>query len=127
MTHRNLLRHITSGGRHDAAMLETVAALGVPIVMMHMRGTPQTMTSKENCTYKTGDCIAEIATGLCCLLTSSISVHLLSSLFSIHILSSSLLSYSLLSFRILSSLFISSPLLFSHILNLKKNRENALS
>ena len=44
-------------------MLETVAELGVPIVMMHMRGTSQTMTSKEHCTYATGDCIAEIATG----------------------------------------------------------------
>jgi Pterin binding enzyme len=57
------------GGRHDSAMLETVAELGVPIVMMHMRGTSQTMTSKEHCTYATGDCIAEIATGSCCGLT----------------------------------------------------------
>lgn len=33
-----------SGGSFDAAMLPTVAALGVPYVLMHMRGTPQTMT-----------------------------------------------------------------------------------
>lgn len=32
-----------SGGSFDPAMLETVAALGVPMVLMHMRGTPQTM------------------------------------------------------------------------------------
>jgi hypothetical protein len=57
-------------------MLETVAELGVPIVMMHMRGTSQTMTSKEHCTYATGDCIAEIATGSCDAPTRYISIDL---------------------------------------------------
>lgn len=33
-----------SGGTLDAQMFETVAELGVPYVLMHMRGTPQTMT-----------------------------------------------------------------------------------
>lgn len=32
-----------SGGNFDAEMLPTVAQLGVPIVLMHVRGTPQTM------------------------------------------------------------------------------------
>ncbi len=32
-----------SGATFDAAMLPTVAALGVPIVLMHIRGNPQTM------------------------------------------------------------------------------------
>lgn len=32
-----------SGATFDAAMLPTVAELGVPIVLMHMRGTPKTM------------------------------------------------------------------------------------
>ena len=32
-----------SGGTLDAAMFDTVAALRVPYVLMHMRGTPQTM------------------------------------------------------------------------------------
>jgi len=32
-----------SGGTFDFEMLPTVASLGVPIVLMHMRGTPQTM------------------------------------------------------------------------------------
>lgn len=34
-----------SGGQLDRAMLETVAALRVPYIMMHMRGTPQTMSA----------------------------------------------------------------------------------
>ena len=33
-----------SGGTLDPRMFETVAGLGVPYVLMHMRGTPQTMT-----------------------------------------------------------------------------------
>ncbi len=32
-----------SGGMLDARMFETVARLGVPYILMHMRGTPQTM------------------------------------------------------------------------------------
>ena len=32
-----------SGGQLDPLMFETVGALGVPYIMMHMRGTPQTM------------------------------------------------------------------------------------
>jgi dihydropteroate synthase len=34
-----------SGGLDDPAMLPTVAAMGAPIVLMHMRGNPQTMQS----------------------------------------------------------------------------------
>lgn len=34
-----------SGGTLDPAMFETVAQLGVPYVLMHLRGTPQTMPS----------------------------------------------------------------------------------
>ncbi len=34
-----------SGGTLDPAMFETVAALRVPYVLMHLRGTPQTMQS----------------------------------------------------------------------------------
>ncbi len=32
-----------SGGQLDPAMLETVGALGLPYIAMHMRGTPETM------------------------------------------------------------------------------------
>ena len=52
-----------AGGRHDPSMLSTIAELQVPVIMMHMRGTPQTMASKEFTEYQTGDCIAEIAAG----------------------------------------------------------------
>ncbi len=34
-----------SGGTLDERMLPTVAALNMPYILMHMRGTPQTMTS----------------------------------------------------------------------------------
>ncbi|AMM51190.1 dihydropteroate synthase [Rufibacter sp. DG15C] len=34
-----------SGGTLDEAMFETVGKLGVPYILMHMRGTPQTMAS----------------------------------------------------------------------------------
>ena len=34
-----------SGGSYDPEMLSTVASLGVPVVLMHMRGTPETMQS----------------------------------------------------------------------------------
>ncbi|WP_241499027.1 dihydropteroate synthase [Rufibacter ruber] len=34
-----------SGGTLDEAMFETAGRLGVPYILMHMRGTPQTMTS----------------------------------------------------------------------------------
>jgi dihydropteroate synthase len=54
---------ITTGGRYDLNMLATVAELNVPIVMMHMRGTPQTMTSKDHVNYLSGDCVAEVAVG----------------------------------------------------------------
>lgn len=33
-----------SGGQLDLTMVETVASLGVPYIIMHMRGTPQTMS-----------------------------------------------------------------------------------
>ena len=39
-----------SAGEMDKAMFETVAALHVPYFLMHMRGTPQTMTGLTNYT-----------------------------------------------------------------------------
>jgi len=41
-----------SAGALDPQMLSTVARLGCTYVMMHMRGTPATMQSPENCTYE---------------------------------------------------------------------------
>ena len=37
-----------SGGDMDAVMLQTVAALQVPYICMHMRGTPETMQQNTN-------------------------------------------------------------------------------
>lgn len=37
-----------SGGTLDEEMFDAVAELGVPYVLMHMRGTPQTMNSKAH-------------------------------------------------------------------------------
>lgn len=49
-----------SGGEFDEQMLATVAQLGVPIILMHMRGTPETMQQLTD--YK--DLIGEILGGL---------------------------------------------------------------
>jgi dihydropteroate synthase len=46
-----------SGGTFDDLMLSTVAELGVPIVLMHMRGTPKTMQSMTE--YE--DVVADVA------------------------------------------------------------------
>ncbi|KAI4728675.1 folic acid synthesis protein [Aureobasidium sp. EXF-10728] len=43
-----------SGGLLDADMLPTVGRLGCTVCLMHMRGTPATMTSAENCSYPNG-------------------------------------------------------------------------
>ena len=37
-----------SAGRLDGKMIKTVASLNVPYIMMHMRGTPQTMQQKTD-------------------------------------------------------------------------------
>ena len=49
-----------SGGTHDPEMLATVAALQVPMVLMHMRGTPKTMQSMT----EYGDVVSEVASAL---------------------------------------------------------------
>ncbi|KAA9333205.1 dihydropteroate synthase [Hymenobacter busanensis] len=46
-----------SGGQLDEAMFATVARLRVPYILMHMRGTPQTMT--QHTTYE-GDLLLEL-------------------------------------------------------------------
>lgn len=49
-----------AGGRLDPAMFETVASLGVPYILMHMRGTPQTMQSMTHYNNLTLDVIDEL-------------------------------------------------------------------
>lgn len=53
-----------SGGTLDDKMYETVADAGVSYVLMHMRGTPQTMQSAEHVAYENGDVCAEVARSL---------------------------------------------------------------
>lgn len=45
-----------SGGTLDEAMLDAVASLQVPYILMHMKGSPQTMTQKTQYT----DIVAEV-------------------------------------------------------------------
>ncbi|MGA0555117.1 dihydropteroate synthase [Larkinella sp. VNQ87] len=49
-----------SGGRLDPAMFETVVLLGVPYVLMHLRGTPQTMTQYSTYTHLVPDVLFEL-------------------------------------------------------------------
>ena len=54
-----------SGGTLDHQMLPTVARIGCPVTLMHMRGTPQTMQSPENLDYEaTGGVVATVAAEL---------------------------------------------------------------
>ena len=46
-----------SGATFDTQMLSTVAKLGVPIVLMHLRGTPKTMQQMTNYEDLTGEII----------------------------------------------------------------------
>lgn len=50
-----------SGGMADSEMFDTVAALSVPYVLMHMRGTPATMQSLTDYDDVTADVIAELS------------------------------------------------------------------
>ena len=43
-----------SGGTHDPEMLSCVAAMGVPMILMHMRGNPKTMQALTNYTKNDG-------------------------------------------------------------------------
>lgn len=47
-----------SAGQLDKEMMPTVAALQVPYIMMHMKGTPQTMTSNTNYDNLTKDILS---------------------------------------------------------------------
>lgn len=50
-----------SGGNLDAAMFPTVAALQVPYILMHMRGTPQTMQQATEYDDLVGDILLYFA------------------------------------------------------------------
>lgn len=48
-----------SGGKYDKDMISTVVSLKSPFVMMHMRGNPDTMTTKAHTQYQ--DVVCEVA------------------------------------------------------------------
>lgn len=50
-----------SGGQLDEAMFSTVASLGVPYILMHMRGTPATMQQFTEYDDVTSDVVAFLA------------------------------------------------------------------
>jgi 2-amino-4-hydroxy-6-hydroxymethyldihydropteridine diphosphokinase / dihydropteroate synthase len=50
-----------SAGRHDPDMFRTVADLGVPLVLMHMRGTPETMRSLTSYDESRGGVVSEVS------------------------------------------------------------------
>jgi dihydropteroate synthase len=50
-----------SAGRHDPDMFRVVADLGVPMVLMHMRGTPETMRSMASYDESRGGVVAEVS------------------------------------------------------------------
>lgn len=56
-----------AGGTLDPAMFQTVAQLGVPYVLMHMRGTPQTMQSLASYNNVTLEVIDELGKQLAIL------------------------------------------------------------
>ncbi len=49
-----------SGGTHDIEMLDTVGKLKVPMIIMHMRGTPETMQSLT----RYNDVVSEVSLAL---------------------------------------------------------------
>jgi len=49
-----------SGGNLDEEMFQTVAQLGVPYVLMHMRGTPKTMTQMTTYNHLITDVLHEL-------------------------------------------------------------------
>lgn len=49
-----------SGGDLDPGMFETVARLKVPYILMHMRGTPETMNQLTHYTDVTADILSEL-------------------------------------------------------------------
>lgn len=50
-----------SGGDLDGKMFETVAELGVPYILMHMRGTPSTMQRLTDYNDVTADVVADLS------------------------------------------------------------------
>lgn len=64
-----------SGGVADGAMLTTVAQLGVPISLMHMRGTPQTMQTLTDYADLIGEMMQFLADQVQAAIAAGIAQH----------------------------------------------------
>jgi dihydropteroate synthase len=64
-----------SGATYDPEMLTTVAQLGVPIILMHIRGTPQTMQQLTDYTDLSGEIVAFLRSRIDTALTAGIPRH----------------------------------------------------
>jgi dihydropteroate synthase len=61
-----------SGGTFEPEILQAIAEAGIPIILMHIRGTPQTMQQKSNTDYE--DVIAEIISFLAEQITKALEI-----------------------------------------------------
>lgn len=64
-----------SGATYDPEMLPTVAQLGVPIILMHIRGTPQTMQQLTGYTDLSGEIAAFLRSRIDAAVAAGISRH----------------------------------------------------
>lgn len=64
-----------SGATFDSAMLSTVATAGVPLVLMHLRGTPQTMSQLTDYTDLLGQIYQFLADRVAAAIAAGIPAH----------------------------------------------------
>jgi dihydropteroate synthase len=66
-----------SGATYDPEMLTTVAQLGVPIVLMHLRGTPQTMQQMTDYQDLVGEVVSWLKLRIEAAVAAGIARHLI--------------------------------------------------
>lgn len=66
-----------SGATYDPEMLATVAQLGVPIVLMHIRGTPQTMQQMTDYQDLVGEVVSWLKLRIDAAIAAGIARHLI--------------------------------------------------
>lgn len=64
-----------SGATYDSEMLSTVARLGVPIILMHIRGTPQTMQQLTDYADLSGEIVAFLRSRIDAAVAAGIPRH----------------------------------------------------
>jgi len=66
-----------SGATYDAEMLATVAALGIPIILMHIRGTPKTMQTLTQYDNLIGELLESLRERVQAAIAAGIAPHLI--------------------------------------------------